>query len=242
MSTKIEWATETWNPIVGCSKVSAGCRNCYALSFARRLHAQGLRQYEHVIDASGQWSGQIGRHPAAFDLPFKWRKPRLVFVCSMGDLFHDNVLREIHEEVFATIEKCPQHTFLLLTKRPTRMLDAFGFRPPPVNCWCGVTAENQQEADTRIPILLRIPAAVRFVSVEPMLEPIELNHQVDWVICGAETGAGKRPMAQAWADSLYKQCRHNDIPFFGKKDSTGEPLRVCGRVVRQFPNHEEAHR
>lgn len=238
MSTKIEWTDETINPVVGCTKISAGCQNCYALRMARRLRGQHLRGYADVIANGGQWSGITGFVPSELEKPARWRKPRMVFVCSMGDLFHDTVTRGIHEQVFAMIDQNPRHTFLLLTKRPRRMVEAFGGRRPHDNCWCGVTAENQAAYDERVPILNELRGSRCFVSCEPMLGAIDISDAYvaypDWIICGAETGPGARPMRQEWAEELYGQARSFGIPFFGKKDSSGQPLKVGGQVVREF--------
>ena len=187
MSTKIEWCKnkdggqgKTWNPVTGCTKISPGCQNCYAERMAKRL--RGRCGY----DADEPF--RVTLHPERLEEPLRWRKPSMVFVCSMGDLFHDDVPDEFIHRVFATIGQCPQHIFIILTKRPKRMKafieDYYAYESPSgdeqgvyvqPNLWLGVTAENQEMADKRIPILLQIPAAVRFVSVEPMLGPINLR-------------------------------------------------------------------
>ncbi|MBE3584967.1 MAG: phage Gp37/Gp68 family protein [Thermoanaerobacter sp.] len=195
--TRIEWATHVWNPVTGCNPISEGCRNCYAERFARRL--AGRYGYPKVDPF------RVTLHPERVEEPLRWRKPRRVFVCSMGDLFHDNVPDEYIDRVFAAMATAKQHTFLLVTKRPKRMKNyltdqcrrgeiarwfstgaiyraqvvASGYEKripwPLPNVWLGVTAENQDRADERIPVLLQIPAAVRFVSVEPMLGPVDLT-------------------------------------------------------------------
>ncbi|MFA5650702.1 MAG: DUF5131 family protein, partial [Proteiniphilum sp.] len=177
-------------------------------------------------------------HEDVLSKPYGWRKPRMVFVCSMGDLFHEDVPYEWIYEVFRVMEQCPQHTFQLLTKRPEKMLKAIngvvtGYEiEHRKHIWLGVTAENQQRADERIPILLQIPAAVRFVSVEPMLSKVDLSSwlphcldfsyttdpgRLDWVIVGGETGSGARLMESDWARSLREQCTDSEVPFFFKK-------------------------
>ncbi len=224
--TKIEWATHTWNPITGCSPVSEGCQNCYAKRMAKRLAGRAGYPADEPF--------RVTLHPDRLDEPLHWRKPRNVFVCSMGDLFHKDIEPIQLSMIFQVIEKCPQHTFMLLTKRPETalkhsknvMLSRY-FRLP--NIWLGVTAENQQRADERIPILLQIPAAKRFVSVEPMLGPIDLIQSagieitdvgtfglIDWCIVGGETGPGARPMHPDWARSLRDQCQAAWVPFFFK--------------------------
>ncbi len=185
-NTKIQWTDATWSPVVGCSKVSPGCQNCWAERMAYRLSAiesnriyKARQIYErkyslHIVNPDG-WTGNIICDESVLDKPLHWKKPRMIFVCSMGDLFHESVPFTFLTKVMAMAEKCKQHTFLLLTKRPERMADCFKDMPPPSNTWLGVTAENQEMADKRIPILLQIPAAVRFVSIEPMLSGINME-------------------------------------------------------------------
>jgi protein gp37 len=244
--SKIEWTDSTWNPITGCTAVSAGCQNCYAKVMAERfpaVHADKLRQ--------GVIFSQIQFHPDRLDQPLRWKKPRKVFVCSMGDLFHDDVETKWINEVFRVIQNSRQHTFMILTKRPERMKQWFHalhkVRRWPLcdvafpNVWIGVTVENNDNRQ-RIVDMLDTPAAKRFVSVEPMLGDIDLypptmRHQerhgsvgIDWVICGAETGPHKRPCKPEWVDSLRKPGIEAGIQFFGKKDSKGEPI-----LPREFP-------
>lgn len=236
MKTKIEWATDVWNPVTGCTKVSEGCRHCYAETIAKRFW--GERKFTDVQC-----------HPDRLDAPLHWKKPRRVFVNSMSDLFHLNVRFSFVESVFETMEATPQHTYMILTKRPDRMYDYIvnwkkGVALP--NVWLMVTVENQKAADERVPYLLKTPAARRGVSVEPMLEQIYLDNilessadkrsswsvdalagttqagrekinKLDWVICGGETGPGARPMHPDWARSLRNQCQAAGVPFFFKK-------------------------
>jgi len=253
MSTKIAWTDETWNPIVGCSKVSEGCRNCYAERMARRLKGMGLPQYQDVVDEHG-WTGKIGYASGhVWEKPLHWCKPRRVFVCSMGDLFHPDVGWKERVMVWSVMEQCPQHTFQILTKRPEAMrhfitevwsnyADEHVALP---NVWLGVTAENQRMADERIPELLSIRSAVRFVSVEPMIGPVDLDsaclyyHSLDlkdtadtmeeyderlWVIVGCESGPKRRPMKVEWAVDLVRQCRAASIPVFVKQ------VEIDGRI------------
>ena len=243
MGTKIEWAEETWNPIIGCSKVSLGCDNCYAEKMATRLAAIAIKhvrpglEYPKVIFGR-KWNGQTHLVESALEKPFKWKKPRTIFVCSMGDLFHESVPFEWIDKVIDVITECPQHTFLLLTKRPEvlKQYSEYNMDEAIPNIWLGVTAENQEQADKRIPILLNIPAAKRFVSIEPMLGPIDLQKRIivtgagmkiynsfswieklDWIICGGESGSGARPIHPAWVRSLQGQCKEADIPFMFKQ-------------------------
>ena len=204
------WADFTWNPIAGCSPISEGCQNCYAATFAKRFHRP--------------WGKPFFR-PSRLKQPDLTRRDGRVFVCSTSDLFHEDVPREWHEEIFAEMDRDGEHTFMLLTKRPERMALAFGGRRPPHNVWLGVTAENQARADERIPILLSIPAAIHFVSVEPMLGPVDLAcwlhrdlNRVAWIICGPENGPRKRPCDPQWMADLEHQCAH--VPFFDKRDPT----------------------
>jgi len=250
MPTKIPWATETWNPVNGCTKISEGCKECYAEKLARRLKAMGIDNYQKTINEKGNWSGDISWSIKILNKPFQWEKPRMIFVCSMGDLFHEAVPTRLLMSIFEVIEDCPQHTFLLLTKRPENALAAAEslrfkdyFDLP--NIWMGVTAENQAMADKRIPILLKIPAAKRFVSIEPMLEPVDLTsikgnagsyYQVlepilncgdsnrpalDWVIAGCESGTKRRPMDIQWVRDLKNQCVAASVPFFFKQKYIG---------------------
>jgi len=185
MPTKISWCDETINPVVGCSKVSDGCKNCYAESMASRLAAMGFVQYKHVTnDGSGsykKWNGKTGFVPSELEKPYKWKKPRSIFISSMGDLFHETVPFEWVNSIVVTIGRLPRHTFIVLTKRAGRMQEFFSslYNDSPLsNLVLGVSVENQQEADKRIPLLLKIPAAKRFVSLEPMLGPVDLTRLV----------------------------------------------------------------
>ena len=243
--TKIEWATDTWNPIVGCSKVSPGCANCYAerMAFRQTQMRPGCEYCDVMIGK--KWNGKTAFVESQLDKPLHWRKPRRIFVCSMGDLFHESVHDAWVGKVWDVMTQCPQHTFLLLTKRPEGMRRLFcepcDIKMPP-NIHIGVTAENQEQADKRIPILLQIPAAVRFVSIEPMLGPVSLwewfpdgscekpahitgvcekneeyENGIHHVICGGESGPGARPLHPDWVRSLRDQCVSADVPFMFKQ-------------------------
>ena len=179
--SKIEWTEKTWNPVSGCTKISDGCKNCYAETMAKRLKAMGIKEYENGF--------AVTLHPSRLREPLERKKPTMYFVCSMGDLFHEDVPFDYIDQIFSTMVLCPQHTFQVLTKRPDRMkkylededrkfLDIAGKNScvyPLPNVWLGVTAENQEQADKRIPILLDTPAALRFVSIEPMIGAINLT-------------------------------------------------------------------
>ena len=220
---------KTWNPIIGCSKISEGCKNCYAEKMANRLACieKTGESYSNVVTMSKNsiWSGKTHFVESALEKPLKWKKPRMIFVCSMSDLFHESVSNSWINFVMNIIQKCSQHTFQILTKRPEKMRKYFhGLNIAKIlpNAWLGVTAENQEQANKRIPILLQIPAKVRFVSVEPMLSNIDISSflyeaKLDWVICGGESGHNARPIHPNWVRSLRDQCKQADVPFFFKQ-------------------------
>ena len=236
MMSKIEWCDITINPIVGCTKISEGCQNCYAEKMAYRLKCSGIRKYQDVVDKDG-WTGKIGVDKTA--LMMLPGKPKKIFISSMGDFFHNNVGVLTMDLVFKIVKLNPQHTFIFLTKRIERVLDLFHPKKYLPNLWLGVTAENQKRADERIPVLLQIPAAVRLVSVEPMLERVDLEipwgqgigdliiENLNWVICGPETGPKARPCKTEWIEDLYHQCKSAGVPFFDK--------RKTGWIAREYP-------
>ena len=240
MTTKIEWAQEVWNPVTGCRDeiVSSGCINCYARRMANRLKGRYGYPKENPF--------AITVHMDRMNDPAKWQKPRRVLVCSMGDLFHNDVPLNVQGDIIEKIKKFPQHNFLLLTKRIDSMFQFFdACCHVPDNCWPGVTVCNQQEADEKIPILRSIPAAVRFISVEPMLEQIDLclspgfeisapygNRGIHLVICGGESGPGARPMKVEWAISVKNQCQAASVPFFFKSHGTHYQLgKLTNRLL-----------
>jgi protein gp37 len=237
--TEISWTDATWNPVTGCTPVSPGCEHCYAARYSKR----GIGDFGNKRQFS-----EVRIHPERLGQPMRWRKPRKIFVCSMGDLFHESVPSGFIGGVYNVIQRNPWHIFQILTKRPKRMLELLGsgyYSKPLPNLWLGVTAENQAMADERIPLLLQTPAAVRFVSVEPMLGPVNLmdipwhpgrptfpetddlsdgrsaihiveGKRIDWVICGGETGPGARPMHPDWARLLRDQCVAAGVLFHFK--------------------------
>ena len=226
--TKIEWADATWNPVTGCSPVSSGCTNCYAKRMANRLKGR----YGYPKDEPFR-PGIV--HQDKLDQPRKWQKSRKIFVCSMGDLFHPDVNRATVEDMCETVYDCKRHIFMMLTKRPEAMLDFFGISLDADlwgdNLWLGVTAENQKRYDERWPILSKIPAAVKFVSIEPALEYVNIDIFApwpDWVIAGPETGPGARECKPEWIESLYEQCKEAGVPFFDKRKEN--------YLAREFPN------
>lgn len=252
--SKIEWTEKTWNPVTGCTKISAGCKNCYAERLSIRLQKAGVVRYADGF--------AVKTHPDVLPEPLRWKKPAVVFVNSMSDLFHDDVPAGFIAEVFDVMEKAAQHTFQVLTKRPERMLDLNLSWPP--NVWAGVSVENQQAADERIPLLLQTPAAVRFLSCEPLLGPVDLlgvrfdSHtrmdvlsgrgvttrsgviaqsipnafceRIDWVIVGGESGTEARPMHPDWVRSIRNQCELAGVPFFFKQWGGTNKSRA-GRIL-----------
>ena len=265
MSTDIEWTDETWNPVTGCTKVSPGCDHCYAERVTERFHGQG--SFEQIL-----------LHPDRLDKPLHWRKPRRIFVNSMSDLFHERVPMAFIAHVFAVMGYAPQHTFQVLTKRHGRMhhlmrspefwhevgytltakvdptARSFETLPLP-NVHLGVSVEDQHWADIRIPALLDTPAAVRFISAEPLLGPVSLrwakwaplinaNHldgarMLDWVIVGGESGPGARPMDPQWARALRDQCVEAGVPFLFKQWGGIRPKaggrELDGRTWDEYP-------
>lgn len=312
-NSKIEWTDATWNPVTGCTPVSEGCRNCYARRMAQRLRGR----YGYPADDPFR----VMLHPERLDEPLHWRKPRRVFVCSMGDLFHENVPDEYIADVFAVMAVAQHHVFMMLTKRPKRMQEwmqenvrtdpddpvlgdtlignrvnglvynwlteaptlpggdsnwqyipsQYGgaeyrleipgyfewigkgphpFRWPLPNLFLGISAENQKTADERVPVLLQTPAAVRFVSVEPMIGPVQLeaaggddwweSNGINWVIVGGETGPGARfvddPQWLEWARDIREQCEASGVPFFFKQMPGRRPIPP-DLQVREWPGN-----
>jgi protein gp37 len=257
--SKIEWTDATWNPVTGCTKVSQGCKNCYAEREMKRF-----------------WPGRsftdVQLHPDPLEQPLHWRRPRRVFVNSMSDLFHESVPDLFIARVFSVMGMAGQHTFQILTKRPSRMLEWFNKKPGmwpkdmglslAANIWLGVSCEDQETAEKRIPYLLATPAAVRFVSCEPLLGPINLAaalpgirgelariaHSIDqrimydrqsapipyidWIIVGGESGPNARPMHRDWVRSLRDQCVAAEVPFFFKQWGEWAPRRELSDVAR----------
>jgi protein gp37 len=271
----ISWTDATWNPIRGCSRVSEGCRNCYAERVAARFNGPGLA-YEGLVRMTNghpQWNGTVRVVEAHMLDPLKWKRPQRIFVNSMSDLFHENVSDETIDRIFAVMALCPQHMFQVLTKRPERMLaylkQAFSEQQmqrwvdaarrdaivnlsprneaalvdlewPLPNVWLGVSVEDQKTADERIPLLLQTPAAVRWISAEPLLGGIKLTRHhaycpihdfdggfctgdcpdrqyLDWIVVGGESGPGARPMHPEWARSLRDQCVAAGVAFHFKQ-------------------------
>ena len=233
----IEWTESTWNPVTGCTKVSAGCKNCYAERMARRLQAMGQPNYVNGF--------QVTCHPQALGLPLTWKKPQTVFVNSMSDLFHEQIPVPFIDEVFFTMNQARWHCFQVLTKRAERLLELAPHLKWSANIWMGVTVEDCHNVD-RIDALLDVPASVRFLSLEPLLGPLpDLRLAgIDWVIVGGESGPGARPMQAEWVTDIRDQCLDTDVPFFFKqwggvrKKAAGRKLE--GRFWDQMPAAELA--
>ena len=227
--TKIEWTDESWNPVTGCTKCSPGCENCYAERMAPRLQKMSPQKYRNGFG--------VTLHLEELKKPLSWKKPRKIFLCSMGDLFHKNVPSEFIIQVMHTIAQTPWHTYQILTKRPERMLFFSRSSFLPSNIWAGVTIENRDVLEERLIPLTRITGVdVRFVSCEPLLEFINFDlSQIDWLICGGETGPNARPMNPDWARHLRDQCKLYDIPFFFKQMSSKQPI-PDDLQIREFPH------
>jgi protein gp37 len=215
----IEWTEATWNPTTGCDRVSRGCDNCYAMTLAKRLKAMGQPRYQHDGDprTSGPGFG-LTIHPETLDLPLMWKKPRLVFVNSMSDLFHARVPTAFIRQVFDVMTATPQHTYQVLTKRARRLRRLATSLQWPDNLWMGVSVEDAQVTD-RVHDLRAVPAALRFLSCEPLLGPLPglPLGGIGWVIAGGESGRNARPMDPAWAEDLRDQCATAGVPFFFKQ-------------------------
>jgi protein gp37 len=287
-TSNIEWTNSTWNPTTGCTKISTGCKHCYAETMHARLTAMGQKKYAKPFRVVQPWADALA-------VPLHWREPRRVFVNSMSDLFHEDVPDEYIAAVFGVMAMAPQHTFQVLTKRAERMarwFEAIGSEraadavvalamigklgeqwkqgPLPVlpgwplpNVWIGVSVENQEQADARIPHLLKAPAAVRFLSCEPLLAPVDLTKLrddevgarwnvlemgIDWVIVGGESGANARPCALEWIERIVAECKEVDVPVFVKqlgacvvseeRTATVETMAaLCGATVKDYDGY-----
>jgi len=222
-TTTIEWTEATWNPVTGCTKVSAGCAHCYAERMARRLQAMGVPQYRDGF--------RVTLHPDALEIPLAWKKPRVVFVNSMSDLFHEEIPQSFIRETFEVMRQAHQHVFQVLTKRSERLADLAPRLPWVDNVWLGVTVESADHLD-RIELLRSTPAALRFLSLEPLLGPLpRLNLEgIDWVIVGGESGPGARPLRKEWVLEIRDQCLDAEVPFFFKQWG-GTRKTKAGRVL-----------
>lgn len=208
--SSIEWTEETWNPVTGCDRVSPGCDNCYAERMAVRLHAMGNPRYFNGFEVTLHWD--------KIEEPLRWRRPRVVFVNSMSDLFHPSVSPDFIGRVVDVIRRCPHHTFQVLTKRPQRAAEVLESLDLPENLWLGVSIESDRYT-FRADVLRTIDASTRFLSCEPLLGPLpSLNlSDIGWVIVGGESGPGHRPMNADWVSQIRDKCVTEDVPFFFKQ-------------------------
>ncbi len=205
INTAIEWTDKTWNPTTGCNKVSPGCKHCYAETLTKRFTQHFPKGFEFTL------------RPDRLDEPRRWRKPSRVFVNSMSDLFHEHMPFDFLRQIFKTMEECPRHVFQILTKRHERLVELAPELPWPENVWMGVSVENQDYAH-RVGYLRQVPAAVRFLSCEPLLGPLQLDlKDIHWVIVGGESGRGHRPMASEWVRAIRAQSHANGTAFFFKQ-------------------------
>uniref|UniRef100_UPI003F584E1F DUF5131 family protein n=1 Tax=Mycolicibacterium neoaurum TaxID=1795 RepID=UPI003F584E1F len=231
-ASNIEWTELTWNPVTGCDRVAAGCDNCYAMSLAKRLKAMGSEKYANDGDprTSGPGFG-VTIHPTALTQPYRWTKPRLIFVNSMSDLFHAKVPIGFIREVFAVMRETPHHTYQILTKRSLRLSRVAEKLDWPPNVWMGVSVESERAVD-RIDHLRSVPAATRFLSCEPLLGPLSRLRldNIDWVIVGGESGPNARPMDAQWALDIRDQCIDAGVPFFFKQWG-GRTPKQNGRLL-----------
>jgi len=230
----IEWTQSTWNPVTGCTKVSLGCQHCYAERLATRLRAMRNPRYQNGF--------QLTLHHDLVDLPLRWRKPSMVFVNSMSDLFHEQVPFAFIQEVFQTMAKARWHTFQILTKRAKRLSRLADKLPQAPNIWLGVSIEHQDYV-RRADELRKVNAQVRFISCEPLLGPLDLDLTgINWLIVGGESGPGARPMKEEWVRSLQALSREANIPFFFKQwggaldKRAKDKALLDGRLYKEWPS------
>lgn len=240
-TTKIEWTEKVWNPSIGCNKISAGCKNCYAEVFARRLKAMRHKDYNNGF--------AFKILPHRLEEPLKIKKPTKFFVNSMSDLFHEQMPFEYLDKIFEIIQQTPQHTYQILTKRDQIMLNYFSNREVPKNVWLGVSVENGTFKG-RIDSLRKVPVTIRFVSFEPLLGPVgELNLEgIHWAVVGGESGRKARPIKVNWVDEIFKQCKKEKVAFFFKQwgtwgeDEKKRSKKANGRLFKkkewnEYPSH-----
>ena len=241
--TSIEWTEQTWNPTVGCTKISPGCQNCYAETMSHRLKAMGVHGYEHGF--------KLTLLPERLTDPLGRNKPTIYFVNSMSDLFHEKIPAAYIRQVFDVMKRAPQHTFQVLTKRADKMVEFFKTYQASTNAWLGVTVENKQHGIPRIAQLRKVKAHVRFLSIEPLLEdlgPLNLSG-IHWVIVGGESGPKARLMKPEWVMNIKRQCEEQNVAFFfkqwggwgadGKKRAKKENGRLLlGRTWDETPSHK----
>ena len=238
-NSSIEWTEATWNPVTGCTKISPGCKFCYAERMAMRLKAMGQPRYRNGFKVTLQ--------DDLVELPLKWREPRMIFVNSMSDLFHPDIRVDFIQRCFETMRKASQHTFQILTKRPERVVELASDLPWPSNVWMGTSVESA-DYTWRIHELQRVPAKVRFLSVEPLLGPIPQLpvRGIAWVIVGGESGPGARPMDADWVRQIRDRCLRYNVPFFFKQWGGVQKSRsgriLDGRTWDEFPTRGSIER
>ena len=257
--TQIEWTDTTWNPVVGCSLASAGCKNCYAMIMARRLEAMGVDKYVGLTQKKGKnvtWTGTVREYNSSLEIPLKWKKPRKIFVNSMSDLFHDGVSDDFILAVWDVMKRTPQHNYQILTKRPERMMQILSQKIDEIlpNVWVGTSVENASTTD-RIELLKNTPAAIRFISFEPLIDSVgkvDLRG-IHWAIVGGESGSKARPINESWIDEIHQQCNIYDTAFFFKqwgtwgKDNQKRSKKANGREYKgrtwdEMPIHAQGIR
>ncbi|TIR18755.1 MAG: DUF5131 family protein [Mesorhizobium sp.] len=234
--TSIEWTDATWNPIAGCTIVTAGCTNCYAMRMAARLEAMGSEKYQGLTRKSGgraKWTGKVVADAKSLKTPATWSKPRRVFVNSMSDLFHEDVPTDFIRKVWAVMEQTPRHTYQILTKRPEIMAEVLSRGDFPIlpNVWLGTSVEDRRVL-ARLDELRRVPAAVRFVSLEPLIGSVWGANLADihWAIVGGESGPGARAMDPRWVEEIENMCRRSGTAFFFKQWG-GRNKKATGRIL-----------
>ena len=236
-ASSIEWTESTWNPVTGCTKISAGCAHCYAERMAERLRAMGQTRYRNGF--------RLALQPDVVEMPLRWKRPRMIFVNSMSDLFHSDVPDEFITDCFRVMQRAPQHTFQVLTKRPERASELAARLPWPGNVWMGATVESAAYL-SRIDHLRRIPANIRFLSLEPLLGALPRLplQEIHWVIVGGESGPGARSMEASWVRQIRDRCLVSQVPFFFKqwggvcKAASGRTLD--GRIWDEMPSEKGA--
>lgn len=242
--TQIEWTDATWNPVAGCSIVTAGCTNCYAMEMARRLEAMGAVKYAGLTRRSGHrtiWNGVVREDPTSLEIPRAWKRPRKIFVNSMSDLFHEGVSDAFILKVWQVMRETPHHNYQILTKRPERMAQVVAGLVGDVlpNVWLGTSVEDDGVVH-RIEALRGVPAAIRFISFEPLIGPVGKVDLTDihWAIVGGESGKAARPIREEWIDEIYEQCAISSCAFFFKqwgtwgKDNKRRSKKANGREYR----------
>lgn len=242
--TQIEWTDATWNPVAGCSIVTAGCTHCYAMEMAKRLESMGIEKYAGLTRKTGKrtvWNGVVREDRSALSIPYKWRKPRKIFVNSMSDLFHERVSDAFIIDVWQVMRETPHHNYQILTKRPARMAELVAGKIAEVlpNVWLGTSIEDAGVVD-RIGHLRAAPAAIRFISFEPLIGSVgAVDLQgIHWAIVGGESGKSARPIREEWIDEIYVQCQSTQTAFFFKqwgtwgKDNKKRSKKANGREYR----------